>query len=108
MLVGVGLLLLVAVFALAAPLFGDPYEQDLIDGLSPDALPLGIGSPGYPLGSDTLGRSQLPRLAYGARVSLIVALVSSATSILIGATIGIMPATEGGRSSCHALHGHNL
>lgn len=96
LVVGLGLLLLVTAFALAAPLFGNPYKQDLIHGLSPTALPLGIGSPKYLLGSDTLGRAQLPRLAYGARVSLIVALVSSATSILVGATIGIIAGYRGG------------
>jgi ABC-type dipeptide/oligopeptide/nickel transport system permease subunit len=96
LLVGLGLLGLVLAFALAAPLFGNPTNQDLTHGLSPSGLPLGLGSPGYLLGSDPLGRSELPRLAYGARVSLTVAVVSNITSLLVGATVGIVAGFYGG------------
>ena len=56
--------MLLAVFA---PLFGDPYATP-IDGLTPNGLPLGVLSSGHILGTDSLGRDMLARVAYrGAR-----------------------------------------
>lgn len=85
---GVVLLALFAGLAIAAPLFGSPTHQDLTHGLGPTGLPVGPGGP-YPLGTDLLGRSELARLIYGIRVSLIVAILSNATSIVIGAAVGL-------------------
>ena len=75
--------------AIAAPLFGNPNHQDLLHALGPTGLPVGP-SARYPLGADLLGRSELVRLVYGIRVSLIVAVVSNATSIVIGAAVGLL------------------
>jgi peptide/nickel transport system permease protein len=44
------------------------------------------------LGTDGLGRSQLTRLAFGARVSMIVALVSVTVGVLIGGLLGLIAA----------------
>jgi len=85
---GVAVLVVLAGLAIAAPLFGSPTHQDLTHGLGPTGLPVGPG-PGYPLGADLLGRDELVRLVYGIRVSLIVAIVSNATSIVIGAAVGL-------------------
>src|SRR5260221_4783518 len=85
---GVAVLVVLAGLAIAAPLFGSPTHQDLTHGLGPTGLPVGPG-PGYPLGADLLGRNELVRLVYGIRVSLIVAIVSNATSIVIGAAVGL-------------------
>jgi peptide/nickel transport system permease protein len=43
-----------------------------------------------PLGSDILGRSLLGRVAYGARVSFIVALGATAVGMSVGGTIGLV------------------
>jgi len=85
---GVSVLVVFAALAFAAPLFGSPYHQDLVHGLGPTGLPVGP-SGRYPLGTDLLGRNELARLVFGVRVSLIVAVVSNLTSILIGAGIGL-------------------
>jgi peptide/nickel transport system permease protein len=85
---GVVLLAFFAGLAIAAPLFGSPTHQDLTHGLGPTGLPVGPGGR-YPLGTDLLGRSELARLIYGIRVSLIVAIVANATSIVIGAAVGL-------------------
>jgi ABC-type dipeptide/oligopeptide/nickel transport system permease subunit len=85
---GVALIVVFAGLAIAAPLFGSPTHQDLTHGLGPTGLPVGP-SGRYPLGTDLLGRSELVRLVYGIRVSLIVAVVSNATSIIIGAAVGL-------------------
>lgn len=42
------------------------------------------------LGTDTLGRSMLARVIYGARVSLTIAIVSSIISLTIGITVGML------------------
>ena len=54
---------LVTVFAIAAPIFGNPLHQNLTGGLSASGVPLGPGAPHYLLGTDTLGRNMLTRLA---------------------------------------------
>jgi ABC-type dipeptide/oligopeptide/nickel transport system permease subunit len=86
---GVAVLAACAGLALAAPLFGNPSHQDLVHALGPTGLPVGPSSR-YPLGADLLGRNELVRLVYGIRVSLTVALVSNATSIVIGAAVGLL------------------
>jgi ABC-type dipeptide/oligopeptide/nickel transport system permease subunit len=86
---GVAVLVIFAGLAFAAPLFGNPAHQDLVHGLGPTGLPVGPSSK-YPLGTDLLGRSELVRLVYGIRVSLLVALISNATSIVIGTTVGLL------------------
>lgn len=89
LLAGTVLLGLFVLVGLAAPLFGSPVHQNLVDGLTRTGLPLGP-SARFPLGTDTLGRSELARLAYGIRTSLIVALVANVTSITIGAAVGLL------------------
>jgi len=86
---GAAVLAACAGLAIAAPLFGSPNHQDLLHGLGPTGLPVGP-SARYPLGADLLGRDELTRLVYGIRVSLTVALISNATSIAIGATVGLL------------------
>ncbi|TMK66534.1 MAG: ABC transporter permease, partial [Actinobacteria bacterium] len=44
----------------------------------------------YPLGTDDLGRSVLTLTIWGTRISMIVGLVSTAITILIGVTIGLI------------------
>jgi oligopeptide transport system permease protein len=48
------------------------------------------GTPGYPLGTDYLGRDIWSRTVYGTRVSLSVAFVAATVSLLIGLTYGVI------------------
>ena len=90
----VALLVLVAVFApLLAP--HDPYAQSLMARMKPPVF-LG-GSWDHPLGTDHLGRDYLSRLIYGARVSLLIGLVTAVISGLIGTTMGVCAGYFGGR-----------
>ena len=49
-----------------------------------------------PLGADTMGRDVMTRIFYGARVSLIISLISILLSGLIGASLGMAAAYFGG------------
>jgi peptide/nickel transport system permease protein len=46
--------------------------------------------PAFILGTDSLGRDVLSRIIFGARIALIVALVSGVLTCLIGATLGLL------------------
>ncbi|MFT4261747.1 MAG: ABC transporter permease [Nocardioides sp.] len=82
-------IVLVAVFApLIAP--HDPVAQH------PGSELLGLGSPGFPLGTDELGRDLLSRLVYGTRVSLLVGVVSVALGGGVGVVMGLVSGYVGG------------
>jgi peptide/nickel transport system permease protein len=86
---GVGLLAVLVVFALAAPLFGSPYTM-YKGGLTDLGSPLGPFSPGHFLGTDSLGRDMLARSAAGLRATLIIAVVANVTSVLLGTVVGLL------------------
>jgi peptide/nickel transport system permease protein len=76
------LVVIVAVGASWLPL-QDPDKQDLADRLAPPF------SEGHLLGTDGLGRDILARLAFGARVSLIISLSAVSIGMLLGGTLGL-------------------
>jgi oligopeptide transport system permease protein len=51
----------------------------------------------YPLGTDQLGRDQLSRIIYGARVSMLVGLGAQVIVVVIGVPIGLISGYMGGR-----------
>jgi peptide/nickel transport system permease protein len=53
-------------------------------------------SPGFPLGTDSLGRDIAAGIAHGARVSLLVGSVSTVVAIVIGVTLGAVAGYHGG------------
>lgn len=69
----------------------DPTRGDLAARLQPPAW-TGAGSAKHLLGTDRLGRDLLSRIIWGARVSLLVGVVSS----LIGGTVGLALGMLGG------------
>ncbi len=84
----IGLVVFVAVFAnVISP--AAPLEIDPINALAEPSIE-------HPLGLDHVGRDQLARLLFGARVSLIVGLLSVGIAILIGVPLGIVAAYDGG------------
>ena len=87
-------LILVTLFAtLISP--HDPLAQDLFASRLPPFWMDGAES-GYYLGSDSLGRDVLTRILYGARIALIVALIASTATCLIGTILGIISGYFGG------------
>ena len=77
------LVVFVAVTASWLPL-RDPDKQDLVNRLAPPF------SEGHLLGTDGLGRDILARLAFGARVSLIISLSAVSIGMLLGGTLGLL------------------
>ncbi|MFN3613884.1 MAG: ABC transporter permease [Rubrimonas sp.] len=82
-------LFLMAVFApWLAP--ADPYQGQMLRRLRP------IGTEGYPLGADELGRDMLSRLIYGARLSLLMGVTPVVFAFFIGSLLGIVAGYAGG------------
>jgi peptide/nickel transport system permease protein len=84
----------IVVCAIAAPLFASitghgVTEQFRESGLSPEGFPVGPGGK-FLLGTDDQGRDLMVRLAYGARVSLLVGVVASAITVSFGTLMGLM------------------
>ena len=84
------LIILVAIFApvVAAITGHGVYEQFRTTGLSPDGLPVSPSSH-FLLGTDDQGRDILVRVAYGARISLIVGVVATMLEVVIGTVLGL-------------------
>ena len=83
------LLILIAIFApWIAP--QDPYRGATLRRLRPP------GTPGFPLGTDELGRDMLSRLIHGARLSLFMGVTPVFLALFIGATIGVTAGYIGG------------
>jgi peptide/nickel transport system permease protein len=90
----------IVVFALIAPLIGDPNATPA-DGLSKTGLPLGMFSDGHLLGTDRLGRDMLTRAAYGARASLEIAFLANIASVGLGVIVGLVAGFyRAGSSTC--------
>lgn len=89
------LYLLAALFAPQITTY-DPAKGNLRDRLKPPAFVEG-GMEEYPLGTDAQGRDLLTRIIYGARISLMVGVLSVGISVLIGATLGALAGFYRGR-----------
>jgi peptide/nickel transport system permease protein len=91
-LVGLVIVVVVVGAALAAPLLAphDPDAQDVLHRLQP-------AGGEHLLGTDGLGRDELSRILYGARVSLLSALAVGAAILSIGMAVGTISGLAGGR-----------
>ena len=87
------LLLAIVLMAIFAPLIApnDPYKAAILKRLLP------VGSAGFPLGTDELGRDMVSRLIYGARLSLVMGISPVINALLIGAFLGIVAGFMGGK-----------
>jgi ABC-type dipeptide/oligopeptide/nickel transport system permease subunit len=93
-------ILLIVLMAIFAPVFtaitGHPPNEQYRDiGLTPDGLPRGPNGTFW-LGTDDLGRDILVRIAYGARVSLLVGVIATAITVVIGVVLGLAAGFLGG------------
>jgi peptide/nickel transport system permease protein len=92
-LLAFSLLALMVAAAVAAPLIVpfDPYQEDILARIK------GFGHEGHWLGTDELGRDVLSRLIYGARISLLTAVVPVLCATWIGGSLGVLAGILGGR-----------
>jgi oligopeptide transport system permease protein len=89
---GLGFVLLLAIAALAAPLFVQSYSaQNLAYGAKPP-------NAGHWMGTDVLGRDLFSRVLYGSRVSLAVGICATLVSLTIGVLYGSTSGYLGGKT----------
>jgi peptide/nickel transport system permease protein len=92
----VGTAVLVAIFApYLTP--HDPFAQDLNLRLIPPVWMDGSQAT-HLLGTDQIGRDYLSRLIYGARISMLIGVLTVITSGVIGITLGVIGGFYGGRT----------
>ena len=77
--------------AILAPIIA-PYDPNKT-ALGPTLAP---PSAGHPAGLDKLGRDELSRVLWGARISLITAVVSVIIGLFLGGTVGVLAGGLGG------------
>lgn len=101
-LLGIGFIAFLVVLALAAPLIADkvmhrgPNDLSLARDMTDDfGLPKGPNGT-YWFGADKAGRDLFVRVLYGARTSLIVAVVATSFSVFIGVALGMIAGFRGG------------
>ncbi|WP_249978325.1 ABC transporter permease [Vreelandella olivaria] len=89
------ILLIILAMAIFAPWLApqSPYSTSMLNRLKP------IGTEGFPLGTDELGRDMLSRLIYGARLSLLIGVMPVVNAFVIGSAIGIVAGFVGGRTN---------
>lgn len=86
-------ILLFLILALLAPVI-TPYGYDeIVDAANRLAPP----SAEHWMGTDEAGRDVLTRMLYGSRISLLVGIVPTVISMLVGAALGILAGYLGGR-----------
>lgn len=92
-LAGAIILAVVIGIALFAPLIVSPDDLDVTKVSGPSLSP---PSAEYPLGTDQAGRSILDLLIWGTRSSLVIGLIATALTVLVGTTVGLVAGHYGG------------
>ena len=86
-LVAIGAITLLAPWIPGLP---DPNGTDFVLGVTPPSF-------AHPFGTDLLGRDMLARTIYGGRISILVGLVGTLVSLVIGVSYGAISAYAGGK-----------
>ena len=98
--VGLGVIAFLVVLALSAPLIAkavghgpnEIFQREMTDEFGLPKGPTGD----FWFGADSVGRDAFVRVIYGARTSLLVALVATGIAVLIGVTLGTLAGYFGG------------
>jgi oligopeptide transport system permease protein len=75
-----------------------PSDQQLVTALPPFTAPDGSFSWLHPMGTDDAGRDILARVLLGGRISLMVGVISTFVSLIIGIAVGATAGYLGGRA----------
>ncbi|CAN5574818.1 ABC transporter permease [soil metagenome] len=91
-MVAAAIILALILIAIFAPWImpADPFVTSMFKRLRP------VGTPGYPLGSDELGRDLLSRLMLGGRLSLFMGIAPVIMAFVIGSGLGVLAGYAGG------------
>lgn len=92
LVVGGGLLVLIIILCVGAPLFAPDSPTDL-DALHPLAAPF---TDGHLLGTDEFGRDIWSRILYGGRYDLSIAVFATSVTLVVGTTMGLLAGFFGG------------
>ncbi|WP_284179581.1 ABC transporter permease [Rhabdaerophilum sp. SD176] len=99
--IALGVVIIIVLIALAAPLIAPQNPYDLATLVLTDARrpPGFVGSKGFThwLGTDAQGRDLLSAILYGLRISIQIGILAGAIAFAIGATLGTFAAYFGGR-----------
>ncbi len=97
-LIGATITLLFVLLAIVSPFIAphDPAAGLLIDQVRPQSNPVPGPQPGFPLGTDDVGRDLLSRLLVGSQQTLIVGVVATVFGLTGGLTLGILAGAFGG------------
>lgn len=95
--IGLAVLLVFVVVAVAAPLLADPIGLDPVASRAAGAPQWASPSEFAPLGTDHLRRSVWAQFVWGSRVSLFVGLAATVVTIALGSVVGIVSGFVGGR-----------
>jgi peptide/nickel transport system permease protein len=99
-LAGLGLLVVIVLAAVAAPIISpqDPYDLAQLDVLDSKLAPgePSMSGKAYWLGTDDQGRDMLSAIFYGLRISLAVGATSTVIALAIGLAVGLAAAYFGG------------
>jgi|YNPBryantNP2012_1023418.scaffolds.fasta_scaffold00144_18 peptide/nickel transport system permease protein len=97
-MLGLFILIVVVLVSAAAPIIA-PYDYEEIDLrhiYAPLFTPGNEGRPIHILGTDDLGRDIFSRLLYAGRYSLLVALITTTLTVIVGTIIGAVAGISGG------------
>jgi len=94
-LVAMGVIVLIVLAALCGPVLS-PYADDSLDWQHL-AAPPGLEASHW-FGTDRLGRDLFVRTLHGVRISLLISVLASAVSLVIGVTWGCIAGYVGGRT----------
>lgn len=93
MILGVGLISVIVLSAILAPLLTpfSPNTQDISAALLPP------GAQGHIVGTDQFGRDVLTRILYAGRIDLIIAFAATLVAMVVGSLIGLVAGFMGRR-----------
>jgi peptide/nickel transport system permease protein len=97
--IGLAILLVFAVLAIAPALF----VGDLQTVITSTGRPLQPPSTDYLLGTDELGRDMLNLTVHGARISMLIGLMATLITVVLGALVGIVSGYVGGRTDAFLM-----
>ncbi len=105
--VALGVVVIIAILALLAPLIAPQNPYDLAKLVLMDARrpPGFVGSGGYThwLGTDAQGRDLFSAILYGLRISIQIGVLAGGIALAFGATLGTLAAYLGGRTEAFIM-----